>query len=215
MSNAISITCIEPVQGHKSIQARHFGRTPEQKIRASIGNARRYAENKEKIKKQVSEYRAANPEKVKACGKAYTEKNKENISNYQSAYRRNKRQENREYAKKYRMENPGKAKAAVDAWYAANPGAYTAKSQNRRSRLKSGGRLSHGIVKKLLILQRGKCANCRCDLSKHGRHIDHVIPISKGGLNIDLNVQLLCPPCNMAKSAKNPIEWAQENGRLL
>jgi 5-methylcytosine-specific restriction endonuclease McrA len=89
------------------------------------------------------------------------------------------------------------------------------KKHTRRARLLAGGKLSNGIVKKLLKLQRGMCAACHCKLSKSGQHIDHIMPIAKGGANIDGNVQLLCPSCNLDKNAKHPIDWAQENGRLL
>jgi hypothetical protein len=30
-----------------------------------------------------------------------------------------------------------------------------------------------------------------------------------------LNVQLLCPPCNLKKHAKDPIQFMQERGFLL
>jgi hypothetical protein len=31
----------------------------------------------------------------------------------------------------------------------------------------------------------------------------------------DVNIQLLCPPCNIAKSYKDPIVFMQELGKLL
>lgn len=39
--------------------------------------------------------------------------------------------------------------------------------------------------------------------------LDHVIPISRGGMNIDDNVQLLCPTCNLSKGAKTMEEWRE------
>jgi hypothetical protein len=29
------------------------------------------------------------------------------------------------------------------------------------------------------------------------------------------NLQMLCHACNMEKRARDPIEWAQDNGRLI
>lgn len=71
-------------------------------------------------------------------------------------------------------------------------------NQNRRK--KTIGKLSVNIVEKLKIKQSNQCAICLNDLIKY--HIDHVIPISKGGLNIDSNVQLTCIPCNLKKGNK-------------
>ncbi len=41
------------------------------------------------------------------------------------------------------------------------------------------------------------------------------MPVIKGGTNWPDNLQLLCRPCNIAKAAKDPFVWAQENGRLF
>jgi hypothetical protein len=51
---------------------------------------------------------------------------------------------------------------------------------------------------------RGKCTNCLADLVMEldeSIHIDHMIPISKGGCNDIVNLQILCSKCNLSKSA--------------
>lgn len=40
------------------------------------------------------------------------------------------------------------------------------------------------------------------------------MPIARGGSNTDDNVQLLCPACNLKKSAKHPVDFMQERGFL-
>lgn len=66
----------------------------------------------------------------------------------------------------------------------------------------------------LYSLQKGKCVNCTKPL-KGQYHIDHIQPVARGGTNHHWNLQLLCPSCNCRKHAKDPIVWANENGRLL
>lgn len=73
---------------------------------------------------------------------------------------------------------------------------------------------SHGIgdritIKQLMRRYRSRCVNCKtkCVLPEgynqpNEANIDHILPVSKGGLHIWSNVQLLCRTCNIAKSDK-------------
>jgi 5-methylcytosine-specific restriction endonuclease McrA len=74
---------------------------------------------------------------------------------------------------------------------------------------------SHTVadIERIFKLQKNKCAYCKCRLTKH--HIDHIVPLSRGGSHNKENIQLLCPRCNMSKSAKDPIQFAQQLGMLL
>jgi 5-methylcytosine-specific restriction endonuclease McrA len=91
----------------------------------------------------------------------------------------------------------------------------TAIERTRRARFRgSEGFHTATEITGLLQKQKCKCANCKVSL-KAGYHADHIMPLARGGSNWISNIQLLCPACNMRKSAKDPMRWAQENGRLL
>lgn len=55
---------------------------------------------------------------------------------------------------------------------------------------------------------KGICCICKKALDKKGYnsfHVDHIVPLSKGGEHYSLdNLQLLCPNCNLKKSNKMP-----------
>jgi hypothetical protein len=58
-------------------------------------------------------------------------------------------------------------------------------------------------VKSILFARdRGKCAACNTDIVYEMRekaHIDHMVPITLGGCNDLVNLQLLCSKCNLTK----------------
>ncbi len=65
------------------------------------------------------------------------------------------------------------------------------------------GKYTAADVRVLFVMQGGVCANVRCRklLGVVGYHVDHVKAISRGGLNVFTNLQLLCPRCNLRKGA--------------
>lgn len=76
---------------------------------------------------------------------------------------------------------------------------------------KKGGRLQFATrtrwperVKRIIISRdRGKCAKCGIDISMEllaRPHIDHIIPLSVGGCNDLVNLQLYCAQCNLKKN---------------
>lgn len=69
-------------------------------------------------------------------------------------------------------------------------------------------------INRLKVLQKGLCAVCKTKLKK-GYHVDHIIPLALRGSNYANNLQLLCPPCNLTKNAKHPVDFMQERGFLL
>ena len=68
-----------------------------------------------------------------------------------------------------------------------------------RRRKRVVGRYTAQDVRDLGVRQGGRCAGCGRDLRVVGYHVDHVVPLARGGLNVVGNLQLLCPGCNLRK----------------
>lgn len=104
--------------------------------------------------------------------------------------------------------------ASVKAWIKANPEKAAVIRRNYAAR-KRNAEGSHTIddVRKIVRLQRGRCAYCRTRLLAY--HVDHIIPLSKGGSNDRRNLQVTCEPCNIMKRDTDPVDYARRLGKLL
>jgi HNH endonuclease len=61
---------------------------------------------------------------------------------------------------------------------------------------------SHAL-RTVIARDRGKCSYCHVDIAMEllaRPHIDHIVPISRGGCNDIVNLQLCCEACNLEKA---------------
>lgn len=92
---------------------------------------------------------------------------------------------------------------------AARRAAYKARRSTYKTAL---GNISAADIEWLEAFYGKTCLACSASL-KDGYHVDHIYPLSRGGSNLFMNLQILCPACNMSKRNKLPVEWANRIGR--
>lgn len=154
----------------------------------------------DEVRAQERARRRRQVERRRAEREAYLMVNAEKISEEKRAKREAQQTRKREYMRRWRKENPIKARV---------------QSRNKKARRRAApGAHTAADIRRMYRQQKGKCLNCGVSL-RDGYHIDHIMPLIRGGSNGPENLQLLCPTCNMSKKDKCPVEWAQENGRLL
>lgn len=121
-------------------------------------------------------------------------------------------------AKEWKKNNPVRAKENAIDWRARNPEKVKINRHNVKARRRGAkGKYTQSNISEIFEQQNGKCAYWKVCQTKLGDdyHVDHVVPIAKGGSNWPSNLQLTCPDCNLRKCAKDPIDYAQEVGMLL
>lgn len=179
-------------------------------------NAKRraqYAENPEPIKKVMHNRYWRDPEARRADTARWREENPEKRKETsRNSYIKNA-ESRKAKAKAYRLANRDKCLATSRVCgkrhYEKNKDKYYARAIARRA-MKSGARgsLSRGIRKRLFAEKGRECVYCGTELGRSA-HLDHIIPLAKGGAHTDDNVQLLCPDCNLSKGAKMPEEFIE------
>jgi len=162
-------------------RAKHYRETPELRHKA---------------RKRANDWFRDNPERVRKRRKA------QYWANPQAAIDR---------ARHWREENPehyrATQKTCKQRHYRQNREAYRVYVTNRRARLKGAlGEHTANDIRLLYEKQEGQCHWCGVSLTD-GYHVDHVIPISRGGSNDSSNLVLTCEHCNCSKNDRLPSEW--------
>ena len=195
----------------------------------------RYWENPEDARQKHREYHARNPEVSRQISKRQRvynaerlreRKRQEYLKNREDPEwrekQRRKRQQNKEakrrYDRLYRLYvvDPEKAKQRAKEWTERNPEKRKAIVLNYAARRRSW--TESGVsAKELAAWESEQKKDCYwCGAACAGEyHVDHYVPLSKGGEHELHNLVIACPTCNLRKNAKDPYEFAQSVGRLF
>lgn len=156
------------------------------------------------------EHAKANPDMRRKWDAKYEKKNPDMRKQISRRYYANNKEKMVERSRAYYAENLNK----IRQYYEANKDKFFAHSRTRRSRVANApGTHTAADVRDILTMQRHHCACCGVKLATY--HVDHIVPLSRGGSNDKANLQILCAPCNLSKHAKDPLTFMQERGFLL
>lgn len=196
---------------------------------------------KTKIHNSQPEVQKRRNERYKGYWQDYKERPEaqERISTYQQAYRQisENQEKKREYLQDYRAvpENQDRHREWTRI-YREDPEVRERMNERERTRYANSpkmkeqarNKVNNRVARKKSALgthtiqeiqdqhkrQKGKCYYCHQDVKWGKHHVDHVVPLSRGGSNDISNLVIACASCNLSKSDKLPHEW-EKGGRLL
>lgn len=148
--------------------------------------------NLDRERENNRKWRLEHPEQSRATRHAYYEEHIE---------------QHRALGKKWNRRNRKRVNALSREWAKAHPEQIRKNAHCRRARIRNatGSHTAMDIIV-LNINQRNKCAYCGCSLGDD-YHVDHVIPLSRGGSDDFDNLALACPHCNASKNDRLLSEW--------
>jgi 5-methylcytosine-specific restriction endonuclease McrA len=157
-------------------------------------------------------------EKRKAEKRAvyYAQKHTPEFKARMSDYVKANKERKREYDREYRRRNHEKLNEQSRQWVEKNRAMRLAisRSYKARRRAQELGGVSTAALANWTTAQKKVCYWCGARCAKNF-HVDHYIPLSKGGKHELANLVIACAPCNLRKNAKDPLDFAREVGRLL
>lgn len=121
---------------------------------------------------------------------------------YQLDYARRNAEKRRQTSVQWRKDNAERKRAANRKWFRENPATMAAITARRRNA--AGPGVTNEQWRLILSMTDNRCSYCGRDGKMT---MDHVVPLSRGGLHAVENVTPACHSCNSRKNAKDVRDW--------
>lgn len=138
-----------------------------------------------------------------------SEKGRATIKQYNYRYNRDPQVKKRRNA----LRATEKYRQTFREWARRNKEKIRANGRRRKARERNApGNHTGEDILHIYNSQRGRCWYCQQEIALDDMHVDHRVPLSRGGSNNPDNLVVTCAACNLSKNKKLPHEWC---GRLL
>lgn len=163
----------------------------------------RYAANPERVLERNRRWHRANPGKKAEYDRRHRQANLERLREYDRKRGKARREggKERERLRQFRADNPDKNKEYTRRYRAKKQDQLREKGRKRYHDMGGNGYRRHWPV--LLKRDGPKCGICGGHLDPHTEefHVDHILPVARGGDSSLDNLQLAHPSCNSSKRA--------------
>lgn len=171
-----------------------------------------YVKNQARAIEYSQQWVADNYQRTLAYNRQWGRANPDKKKQYNSKWKTSNRPKHLASRRRRYQLQAEQRRAEAKAWRAANPEKVRIqwKVRQARERCAEGNHIPDDI-RALYQLQNGHCAYCGITLH-HKYHVDHIMPLSRGGSNNPDNLALACRSCNLSKKDKTVIEWLKVRG---
>ncbi len=169
------------------------------------------AARREERRNYAAKWRAAHPEYSAKYYAAHRKERRKHKAKYRVAHR----EENREYCAKYQIDHQKEIKARRKKYHASHRAEHRRRKLKRRYAEKlNRGRSYTAWERRLRAKRTFVCYWCGQRKPIRLLHIDHIVPVSKGGPDCRDNVVPSCVQCNQTKYTKDLKPWTASVGML-
>ena len=172
---------------------------PEFREKQRKQNRERWAKDREYWVNYKREYRKKNLEKLRQQDREWRAKNKDKMKESARKYRSKPESKAKKRAYRSLPENRAKDRAYRKKHYRDNIELHRSRAHKRRVLKDEASQ--KGVPD--LAHTETPCIAC----GKPSEHLDHIVPISKGGDNSLKNLWGLCKFCNLSKGSRSWEEW--------
>lgn len=168
-------------------------------------------------------WKLRNPERAKSAHKKWAIKNREHRKAYKAAYNATRKEVQKESDRlRYlRPENVAKRellksekKAYMRKWIKENPEKHRLAHSKRKAMQRGNGIGNTKLIANWICswqsVKQVRCYWCDDNFAPSHCHVDHIIPLSKGGAHDIYNLCVSCADCNRRKHDKPLSIWNQQ-----
>lgn len=161
------------------------------------------------IRDSQQEQYQRNPKKFIKRANAWAKAHRKQANEYARDWVAKNRDQHALAVQRWTENNRDKRRAIGRAYAKRNPLTVRVKNQNRRARLRDApGKFTKADARKQYEQQGGRCYWCKLPLEAY--HLDHKIPLAKGGTNHPDNIVCACPSCNLSKGDLLPEDFIKK-----
>ena len=166
-----------------------------------------HTDNKDQCNAYQKKHYENNKESIKITHALYKANNKDHIAKKASEYHfKNRDKINTRHSERY-LDNIEEEREKRRGWAKRNPEAATRLNARSRDKLIAATPENADFKKMAEFVAERNRLNAEAGYVKY--HVDHILPLSRGGANDENNLQVMLAVDNLRKQSKTQEEWEQ------